>query len=465
MRRPLSSALNWLAFGLALIDLLCLQIALIAGYWLWIAYPWHGHYQPFETYAVLVWIVPPIGVLVFKSVGLYKSKMGVMGVEEQSLIFKAIWILYFCTFATTFFYREFSFSRLATFYSFFIAIILISTMRYFIRRFVQWLHKKGIAVQNALICGAGYHGQRLERWIHQSPKLGIRVIGYLDDDLDVLVKKPVDPPCLGKISDLKTFAKKKDVSLVFIAHRRLIEAKVIEVLQMCRKMNIRCWVIPALFQIHIESIALSNIGGIPLVGLRERSMRSYYRGIKRVLDILLAFILMIVLLPLGGLIAIAIKLISRGPVFFYQKRIGQNEKMFTIIKFRTMQPHQHKADISPELVNDSRGTPLIPFQRFLRRSGLDEIPQMINVLKGDMSIIGPRPEMPFIVKGYGPLERERLTVKPGITGLWQISEDRKRLLIHENMDYDLYYIEHLSFNLDLAILMQTGFVVLKRIFS
>jgi lipopolysaccharide/colanic/teichoic acid biosynthesis glycosyltransferase len=130
-----------------------------------------------------------------------------------------------------------------------------------------------------------------------------------------------------------------------------------------------------------------------------------------------------------------------------------------------MQIHANKANISPELLAASPATPLHPFQRFLRRSGLDEIPQIINVLKGDMSMIGPRPEMPFIVKGYGSLERERLTVKPGITGLWQISEDRKRLLIHENMDYDLYYIEHLSFNLDLAILMQTVFVVLKRLFN
>ncbi|MFA7002127.1 MAG: sugar transferase [Candidatus Omnitrophota bacterium] len=465
MRRSFSSALNCLALSLVVADFVCLQIALAAGYWLWRAYPWHGNYQPFQVYAVLLWAVPPLGVLVFKSVGLYKSKMGVMGVEEQSLIFKAVWILYMYTFALTFFYREFLFSRLATFYSVFVAILLISTVRYLMRHGIEQLHRRGIAVQNAIICGAGYHGQRLERWIRQSPKLGIRVAGYLDDDLEALHKKPENPPCLGPIKALRAIVKENDVSLIFIAHRRLIEARVIEILQICRNLNIRCWVIPALFQIHIESIALSNIGGIPLVGLREKTSRSYYRAFKRILDILCSLLLCVMLLPLGLAIALGIKAVSDGPVFFHQKRVGKDGKPFTIIKFRTLLVRHGNADISPELKKEGAAKPSsTPYQQFLRRSGLDEIPQILNVLRGDMSLVGPRPEMPFIVKRYGPLERERLTVRPGITGLWQISEDRKRLLIHENMDYDLYYIEHLGFNLDLAILTQTLFVVLKRFF-
>jgi exopolysaccharide biosynthesis polyprenyl glycosylphosphotransferase len=462
MRRSLSSALNWLVFAIALCDFFCLQAALGIGYWFWSAFPWHGNFQPFEIYGRLLWVVPPLGVLVFKSVGLYKSKMGVMGVEEQSLIFKAIWTLYFCVLAFMFFYRGSLFSRLATFYSIFIAILLISVERYLFRHLIEWLHKHDIAVQNGLICGAGYHGQRLARWIRQTPKLGIRIRGFLDDDLESLLKKPAEAECFGKVADLQEVIERENIAVVFIAHRRLIEARVIEILQMCRQMKVRCWVIPALFQIHIESLVLSNIGGIPLVGIREQLSRNYYRLLKRAFDFFVSIGLIAFLLPLMFLIALGIRMTSKGPVFFRQKRVGKDGVPFTIVKFRTLKAHAGGEAISPELRKENHKDSAHPFQRFLRRTGLDEIPQLINVLRGDMSIVGPRPEMPFIVRNYGPLERERLNVHPGITGLWQISDDRKRLLIHENMDYDLYYIEHMSFNMDLAILMQTVFVVLKR---
>lgn len=134
-----------------------------------------------------------------------------------------------------------------------------------------------------------------------------------------------------------------------------------------------------------------------------------------------------------------------------------------MLKFRTLRPASRKDEVSPELQKGSKK--LNPFFALLRRTGLDELPQLINVLRGEMSIVGPRPEMPFIVDKYGPLERERLNIKPGITGLWQISKERKKLFIHENMDYDLYYVEHLSFNLDLAILVKTIWTVLSRIFE
>ena len=149
--------------------------------------------------------------------------------------------------------------------------------------------------------------------------------------------------------------------------------------------------------------------------------------------------------------ALLIKRDSEGPVFFKQKRVGVNGKQFYIYKFRTMTVESDPYAINPLDINDSRITRV---GRFLRKTSVDELPQIINVLKGEMSFVGPRPEMPFIVDAYEEVHRERLKVMPGITGLWQLSGDRKRA-IHENMDYDLYYIRNMSFFLDLAILLET----------
>lgn len=452
---------NVVAVFVSVLDFLCLNASLLIGYWLWITFRWHGNFQPFSDYSLILWVLPTVGVVVFKAIGLYKPEMGVIGVQEQSLIFKAIWILYVIVFALSFFYRQTHLSRLVTFYSILIAIFMISIERYFVRHFFLLLHQKGMGVRYALIYGAGYHGQRLERWIRQSPQLGIHVLGYLDDDIDRLTKKPESPPWLGTLRELRKIAMKKSIPLLFIAHPKLEEAKVVEIFQLCRSLDIPCWAIPSLFQFHVERVQLQNVGGIPLLGLRSQFARRSYLTLKRVLDIAVSLVLIVSAAPLMLLVALGILGTSGPPIFFSQPRVGLGGRKFTMFKFRTLKHRGRKDDVSPELTKEAKTT--TPFGVFLRRSGLDELPQLINVLRGDMSLVGPRPEMPFLVERYGPLERERLTVKPGITGLWQISEDRKRLLIHENMDYDLYYVEHFDFNLDLAILVKTFFVVASRI--
>lgn len=454
----------WVSGVTVILDFLCFQAALLLGYWLWIKYPWHGHYQPFSVYAVVLWIVPPLGVIVFQGVGLYKRQMGVMGVAEQSLIFKAIWLLYSAAFAVSFFYRSSEFSRLATFYSVFIAIILISLERQLMRNFHAWLHERGLFGQRAIIYGAGYHGQRLARWIQQSPKLGIKVVGFLDDQTEKLVRQPTALPILGGFENLETTIKRENIQVLFITNRKLEDVDIYDFFTICQKIGVICWAIPAVFHPHIERISFYSIGGIPLVGLRNEVRQKAYLFIKRILDFLLAVVLAIVLAPVYGLIALGILRMSGRPILFRQIRVGQEGRKFTVYKFRTLKAGSADA-VSPEIRPESEKTPQIDrFAVFLRKSGLDEIPQILNVLRGDMSLIGPRPEMPFIVEKYGSLEKERLQLKPGITGLWQVSEDRKRLLIHENMDYDLYYVEHLSFNLDLAILIKTATTVLKRLF-
>ena len=176
------------------------------------------------------------------------------------------------------------------------------------------------------------------------------------------------------------------------------------------------------------------------------------------LSFIVTILLLLLLSPIFGIIVFLIKLTTKGSIVFKQKRIGQHGDEFILYKFRTMYPDTPEYAVHPKKSNDPRVTKL---GRYLRRTSLDELPQFLNVLKGEMSVVGPRPEMPFIVENYNDIHRERLNVKPGITGLWQISGDRS-LPIHENIDHDLYYIENQSLLLDIIIVLQTVWFGLVR---
>jgi lipopolysaccharide/colanic/teichoic acid biosynthesis glycosyltransferase len=182
-----------------------------------------------------------------------------------------------------------------------------------------------------------------------------------------------------------------------------------------------------------------------------------YMAFKRCLDVGLSALLILLTLPMWLLVALLVRLDSRGPVFFRQERTGQSGKQFVMLKFRSMVAHAPKYERSPESSSDERITRV---GRFLRKTSLDELPQLLNVLVGDMSLVGPRPEMPYVTDAYTPLERRRLTVPQGLTGLWQLSGDRK-FVIHEAIEYDLYYIENRGIFLDFAILLHTLFFSMK----
>ncbi|MCL4151543.1 UNVERIFIED_CONTAM: hypothetical protein GTU68_027499 [Idotea baltica] len=178
---------------------------------------------------------------------------------------------------------------------------------------------------------------------------------------------------------------------------------------------------------------------------------------KRMMDILVSATVLLIGAPLFIVAAILIRRESPGPALFIQKRVGKDGKLFPMYKFRTMHINMSGDAPAPDSPYDPRITTI---GRYLRRYSLDELPQFLNVLLGNMSLVGPRPEMPFIVEGYSKFQRERLSVKPGITGLWQISYARQSQ-IHDNIDYDLYYIEHQSFLLDLVVISLTGVAVVK----
>ena len=182
-----------------------------------------------------------------------------------------------------------------------------------------------------------------------------------------------------------------------------------------------------------------------------------YNGAKRICDLLIGVPATIIFLPLMMIIGLAIRLTSKGKAIFAHKRVGKDGKLFTIYKFRTMLKGSEKQAFSPTSQSDERITKV---GKFLRRTSLDELPQLFNIILGNMSLVGPRPEMEFIVQTYTPIEKTRLLVKPGLTGLWQIA-GRKDLPLHKNLEFDLYYIEHRSILFDFSIIFKTLAVVLR----
>jgi exopolysaccharide biosynthesis polyprenyl glycosylphosphotransferase len=203
----------------------------------------------------------------------------------------------------------------------------------------------------------------------------------------------------------------------------------------------------------------TEIDGLLLSSFAQPTQRRVYECAKRGFDMVAASLLLVLALPILAAIAILVRVDSEGPVLFRQKRVGREGKLFEMYKFRTMYTHLSGDAESPQSAADPRITPI---GRFLRRSSMDELPQLLNVLKGDMSLVGPRPEMPFIVAEYSARDRQRLQVQPGITGLWQLSADRA-FRIHENIQYDLYYIKNRSFFMDVAILLHTAVFAMRGV--
>jgi len=319
------------------------------------------------------------------------------------------------------------------------------------------LRAAGWRDKRILIYGAGDSGRILSAKLKRSPKTGLEVAGFLDDD-PALHERTLDGcEVLGPGSDMGQILKRTGATEIIVALPRAPRNTVARIVETCERHGAKYRLVPSLFDIALTQVDFTELGGIPLLGVHTPRISPISGFAKRLVDIVFSLGAMAVLAPLALLVAGAIRWFDGAPVLFWQKRVGQAGRVFRMVKFRSMRLNSPAYAPTPRDESDPRVTPL---GRWLRRTSLDEIPQLWNVLKGDMSLVGPRPEMPFIVSRYNEAHRQRLNVKPGITGLWQISPDRA-LAIHENMDYDLYYIRNQSQLLDMAILAKTVTAVLR----
>jgi exopolysaccharide biosynthesis polyprenyl glycosylphosphotransferase len=346
-------------------------------------------------------------------------------------------------------------SRLVIFSSAVLNVFTLSGWRYFKRRWILHRAVKGIGVTRVLIVGAGRMGRALGRWFGENRHLGYHVCGYLDYD------RAADSRVLGTVDDLQKIALTHFVDELFItlpADRELVKQTVVQ----ARELGLGLKLLPDLYDGFGWKVPLHTMGGFPVMDLLWQPIPAVGLMTKRFLDLVLAGAALLVTAPLFAVIGVLIKLDSAGPVFYASKRVGLKGRKFNCYKFRTMieDADRHKQSLRDsnerngpffKLANDPRVTRT---GRWLRKSSLDELPQLINVLRGEMSLVGPRPHPVDDYELYSIEHLRRLDVSPGLTGLWQVTA-RKDPSFETNMALDLEYIENWSLGLDLKILVKT----------
>lgn len=351
--------------------------------------------------------------------------------------------------------------------SYWASVILLSGMILALKRGVFfYLSRKDVITKRVAIIGTEEVGQHLARELERNKHLGYRVVGFLDTTLKNK-NKEFPYKIIGDITEIINIIDKYAIDEVIITNpsQREMVNRLIEKL---RKLSVTIKIIPDMFNLVTSSIEFGNINVMPYMTLIKTPMRGISLYIKRIFDIILSSVLLLLLLPLLIVVGVLIKLDSPGPIFFKQQRVGKNGRLFYMYKFRSMVLNADK--LQRKLIKDNemdgpvfkiRDDPRITrIGKFIRKYSIDELPQLLNVLKGEMSLVGPRPPLPKEVLNYGDWEWRRLEVNPGITGLWQVS-GRSDLSFQQWVHLDIYYIENWSLLLDLKILLKTIPVVLR----
>jgi exopolysaccharide biosynthesis polyprenyl glycosylphosphotransferase len=321
---------------------------------------------------------------------------------------------------------------------------------------------------NILILGAGDLGKRIARTLQDHSRWGYNLIGFLDDDKAKQDDSIDEYKVLGTILDIGPVSRERNVDEVWVALPIWAVDRINLILNELERLPVRIKIVPDYFSLALVQAKAEVLDGIPIIGLREPVIEGFPRVIKRAFDILVGSLLILFSLPILLIIALAIRLDSPGPVIFKQPRVGENNRIFQMLKFRTMLPDSEdkQAEVLQETedgqiihkhMDDPRVTSV---GRFLRRYSLDELPQIVNVIKGDMSLVGPRPEMPWLVDKYDSWQRKRFAVPQGITGWWQIT-GRSDKPMHLHTEDDLYYVYNYSLWLDIQILLRTPIAVLR----
>ena len=335
-------------------------------------------------------------------------------------------------------------------------IITIPIVVIFSRILVQLIEAKlfhHLNQENVLVYGAGKVGRAFVAAVDKLTSAPLNIVGFVDDRVPAGDSVGNPKPILGGLSEVESIIHEHNIDHIIVAIKEPKKEINLSLKNLTERHHIAMSFHPTQKLFENDPYKLKDIAGLPLLSTTQQQIDSkpFYDLFKRMIDFSIAFIGISITFPLWLIIGLVIKINSSGPIFFTQSRIGLNGKPFKIFKFRTMKTDSNRYAPCPTDKDDIRIT---SFGRWLRKLSLDEIPQLINVLRGEMSLVGPRPEMPFIVDTYESYEKKRLSVIPGITGLWQVSPARNAE-IHDNPEYDLLYIEHRDLSLDILILILT----------
>ena len=465
---------RWLTWVMIASDIALINLALYISYT--IRYDWQWFFSvdpvynnPYSVYLPFAIVLTVLLLIVFRAEGVYDRR-------RSTSLFDTVYALVSSTttgivvvMAATLTYPPLTFSRLIFLYTGFWIILFLSLSRMIVAAISARMRRRGMGIDRVLIIGAGEVGRTVMRTIVARPELGYRIAGFLDDDPEK-GETDIGPfKALGGLDNLPAVLSAGRINEVIVALPWSYHRKILSLITQCERAGVRARFVPDIFQLTLARVDVDDLGGIPLIGVKPVTIRGGSLAIKRVMDLALGIAGLIIGLPLMCLIALAIKLDSPGPVLFKQMRVGKGGRDFSCWKFRSMREGAEEERARLLDLNERDG-PLFKIKddpritrvgRCLRRTSMDELPQIYNILRGEMSWVGPRPALPSEVAQYQEWQKQRLEAPPGITGLTQVS-GRSDLTFDETCLLDIFYIENYSPALDLRILLKTVPAVLSR---
>jgi Undecaprenyl-phosphate glucose phosphotransferase len=417
---------------------------------------------PFTDYLTLAAIQAASTVLVFFFYKFYHRRHAALLLDEIYRLVGAVSVASLITVAfITFALRDqLEFQRGMMLLAWAAELVTITFGRAIHGRIHRALQRRGVGAERVLIVGTGEVGRMILQKMQQTPGLGYRVVGFADTN-GAGPEKVMGLPVLGHIETLPRVIEEKNIEEVIIGLPEATHQELVGIISQCEREKVSIRVFPDVFQIMASEVTISDLAGLPLLTIRDVALRGWKLTLKRAVDILFSSAFLLVASPIMLFTAILIKLDSHGPVFFVQERMGLDAKPFKMLKFRSMRVDAERLG-NWTTKDDPRRTRV---GSFLRKTSIDELPQFINVLMGDMSLVGPRPEQPSYVEQFRqsiPRYMERHREKAGITGWAQINGLRGDTSIAERTKYDLWYIENWSLWLDFKILIRTA---LKALFD
>ncbi len=442
----------------------CIAINLVLAGVFWLRFPSRLFeselsYLDYHVYLNAFNLITIILVFFLRFYGLYKPARLLTFSGEAGKVLKAVIAGFLVLMAATFFIRNFTFSRSYLLIAGACLAAGISLARFCLGLVVMWIDKSRGSLRNILIVGINENSKKLVRFYRKNPRFGTRVAGFLDD-ITPKEKSVEGVPVLGKVKELQSYIRShREIHEVVLALGGMSNESILKIIYECEKGMVAFRWITDLFGLITSKMRVAYTGGVSLLSFSDSPLGDWEnRFLKRTMDIVLSGMAILILSPFFCLVAFLVRTTSRGPIFYKQQRIGEDGRRFVIYKFRTMRVGAEK-DTGPVWAkeNDPRRTKT---GAFLRSSNLDELPQLWNVLKGDMSLVGPRPERPHFVSKFTediPRYMARHSIRSGITGWAQVNGLRGNTSIEERTKFDLYYIENWSLFFDMKVLLMTLF--------
>jgi exopolysaccharide biosynthesis polyprenyl glycosylphosphotransferase len=384
------------------------------------------------------------------------------------LVTVGVWLLFLGARITG--YADPELERVATFWA--IALVLLTAGRAVAR---AYCHRRPEYKQRTLIVGAGEVGQLVARKFEQHPEYGIDVVGFVDDNPRPL-RPDIKSRVVGTLAAIRRLVEQENVERVVVAYSEAPTGETIPLVRELTRMDVQVDIVPRLFDTLGPDLLVHSVEGMPLLGMPTSKLLPFSRALKRATDVIGAVTLLVLTAPLFAIVALWVRRDSPGPIFFRQTRLGEGMQPFVALKFRTMfvdtDDTAHREFIKATMNSTAapagnglykleRSSSITSSGRFLRKTSLDELPQLINVLRGEMSLVGPRPCIAYETESFESHHFERFDVPAGITGLWQVTA-RAHASFGEALDLDVAYARHWSLGLDLMLLLRTPFALLAQ---